>query len=107
PSVLCFFLLREKSTTPGTRLEASLSPVRAGAGLPDRVPTPWLFGFARSAADGLKFPGLTPGALGHLNPQKNLFLPALGQNKQSTRVQLLAVDHSARASMKNAASCEN
>src|SRR4029434_3670807 len=42
-----------------------------------------------------------------LTPQKKLFLPVLGQNKQSKRVQLLSVDHSARASMKNAASCEN
>src|SRR4029434_9905155 len=62
----------------------------------------------RAASNSPRFyPGLTPGALGHLTPQKNLFLPVLGQNKQSKRVQLLAVDHSARASMKNAASCEN
>src|SRR4029434_9958920 len=80
PSVLCFFLLREKSTTPGKTLKASLSPVHAGAVLPDRVPTPWLFGFARSAAGGLKFLGLTPGALGHLTPQNKTFLPVLGQN---------------------------
>ena len=75
-----FFSPSGEINYPRETLKASLSPVHAGAGLPDRVPTPWLFGFARSAAGGLKFPGLTPGALGHLTPQNKTFLPVLGQN---------------------------
>ena len=106
PLCALFFSPSGEINYPRETLKASLSPVHAGAGLPDRVPTPSLFGFARSAAGGLKFPGLTPGALGHLTPQTKTFLPVLGQNKQSKRVQLLAVDHSARASMKNVISCD-
>ncbi|OIC53403.1 hypothetical protein A7L55_19585 [Acinetobacter baumannii] len=57
-------------------------------------------------------PALPPGRGGaRPGPRQTLFFPQLlsllvGQ-KHSSVEQLLAVDHSARASMKNAASCEN
>ncbi len=41
-------------------------------------------------------------------PTKPLIVEPLSKTKQKQKeIQLLAVDHSARASMKNAASCEN
>ena len=78
PLCALFFSPSGEINYPRETLKASLSPVHAGAGLPDRVPTPSLFGFARSAAGGLKFPGLTPGALGHLTPQKQNFSSGSG-----------------------------
>ena len=78
PLCALFFSPSGEINYPRETLKASLSPVHAGAGLPDRVPTPSLFGFARSAAGGLKFPGLTPGALGHLTPLKQNFSSGSG-----------------------------
>ena len=48
---------------------------------------------------------LTLGTVASKNTEPGLRSPELGQGEKAG--QLLAVDHSARASMKNAASCEN
>ena len=77
----------------GTQLASLLRRVRGGFNVP---------------GVGARTGGL--GAPGGVCPPRvfpsNLFLDAPAVAKPNQRVQLLAVDHSARASMKNAASCE-
>ena len=73
---------------------AGRPPPEGGGGLKD--PGPARLGGAVIGAPG--GPRVVPPP-----PPKTLLSPAVAKNQ---RVQLLAVDHSARASMKNAASCE-
>lgn len=51
--------------------------------------------------------GALPTARFFFFPSNILFVVSDPETNTTKRVQLLAVDHSARASMKNAASCEN